>query len=103
VAKERLISDMCGELKKHDMCGGYYVYPAKPLPDVLAYMDPLIPKTKAAITFERSATMTAASRPNHPLRMMCRCGCHLEKLLAERDRLAMLRGAVEVGMPSESD
>jgi hypothetical protein len=103
VSKEYLISDACGNLKRHEMCGGYYTYPAKPLPPLLTQMDPLIPKTMAAITFERSATMTAASRPNHGLRMMCRCDCHLEKLLAERDRLAMLRGAVEVGMPSETD
>jgi hypothetical protein len=36
-----------------------------------------------------------------PLKMMCKCPCHLEKLYAENERLTNLREALEVGMTRE--
>ena len=92
----------CGE-GEHDMCEGWITYGGKPLPPLLRSASPFIESEFGSIADSRSATITAATRRNPELRMMCRCGCHLEKLLAEQDRLSQLAGALQVGMPSDID
>jgi hypothetical protein len=95
----------CAE-KAHEMCSGHYSYSGKPLPPLLRNADPWIHKHEgqfAAISDERSPTVTAATKRNHDLHMMCRCPCHLKKLYEEQERLSALQGALEVGMPSDID